>query len=197
MVFLSGHSPGATESHRICQAWFLSATLQLEMGHMMMLTHRWLPAAWEGLNDALPKCRELRKGKLKPDVAASPSTILDQLETHLEHLTPWVRGTGPGTYKALESCLCHKQKRSTTKKFWRPEEIVKSFAHLTRPPYHCLAKWPTGVLQYIAWRIMHHYLDIISPDVACPGKACKEHFKTRNIFEQREQPILLHQTAKG
>ena len=124
MVFLSGHGPGATESHRICQAWFLSATLQLEMGHMMMLTHRWLPAAWEGLNDALPKCRELRKGKLKPDVAASPSTILDQLETHLEHLTPWVQGTGPDTYKALESCLCHKQKRSTKnsgdlKRLWK------------------------------------------------------------------------------
>ena len=48
------------------------------------------------------------------------------------------------------NCLCHKQKRSTKNGFLKPEEFVESFAHLTRPPYHCLAKWPTGVLQYIA-----------------------------------------------
>ena len=38
----------------------LSATLQLEIDHMMAFSHRWLPAAWESLNDALPKCREFR-----------------------------------------------------------------------------------------------------------------------------------------
>ena len=57
MVFLSGHCPGATESQGICQVGLYSTTLQLEIDHMMVFAHRWLPATWESLNDALPKCR--------------------------------------------------------------------------------------------------------------------------------------------
>ena len=119
----------------------LSATLQLEMDHMMVFSHRWLPAAWESLNDALPKCREFRVkvDSNLMDLVLS-SIFLDQLETHLEQVKPLVQGKGPGLYCKPLKVACVTNRNGQQKIiFLKPEEIVKSFAHLTRPPYQCLA----------------------------------------------------------
>lgn len=121
----------------------LSATLQLEMDHMMVFSHRWLPAAWESLNDALPKCREFR---VKVD-----SNLMDLVL--FKHL-PGSAWNPPGTGKtistgkrtrpilqALESCLCHKQKRSTKNNIFETWRDCEKFCtpYETTIPMSCIA----------------------------------------------------------
>ena len=147
-----------------------------------------------------------RKGRFEPDKVGLmlSSIFLDQLDTHrdLEHLKPWFKTMSTGNrtrcvYKALESSLCHKQKRSTKKIFWNLKRLWKVLHTLRDHHTNVVHSGPLVCYSTLLEETSFFTSIFISPDSACPRKVCKEHFRTRNIFWTESNQVDFIRQQKG
>ena len=136
--------------------------------------YRWLPAAWLGLNEALPKCRtgNARLTSTKSTCEIDPSrTSTALLLSFFSHGSSCERSINSGDlpmivlgYVDKATCFTdrnghQKQNCESLKRMWR------NFAHLTRPPYQSNAWRPTGMH---CWKVTRHkritcifFLDVV------------------------------------
>ena len=136
--------------------------------------YQWLPAAWEDLNEALPKCRNWKKCAWLPYTylwnlslphlnCSSFDPFLSRKQLRGVHQFRWFaddcKGHGHRATCFTDRNGHQKQNCESLKRMWR------NFAHLTRPPYQSNAWRPTGMH---CWKVTRHkritcifFLDVV------------------------------------
>ena len=142
-----------------------------------------------------------RKGRFEPDKVGLmlSSIFLDQLDTHrdLEHLKPWVQGTGPGVYiKPLKvACVTNRngqQKRSF--ETWRDCEKFCTPYETTIPMSCIAAHWCATIYcleETFPYRRYH-----LPQTVHARGKPAKSVLERTIYFEQRATEFVLSDSKR-
>ena len=140
-----------------------------------------------------------RKGRFKPDKVELilSSIFLDQLDPPGTFKTMSTGNRTRCVYKALESCLCHKQKRSAKKIFWNLKRLWKVLHTLRDHHTNVVHSGPLVCYSTLLEETSFITSIFISPDSACTRKVCKEHFRTRNIFWTEINQVDYIRQQKG
>ena len=143
-----------------------------------------------------------RKGRFEPDKVGLmlSSIFLDQLDTHrdLEHLKPWVQGTGPGVYIKPLKVVCVTNRNGQQKTdFWNLKRLWKVLHTLRDHHTNVVHSGPLVCYSTLLEETSFITSIFISPDSACTRKVCKEHFRTRNIFWTEINQVDYIRQQKG
>ena len=143
-----------------------------------------------------------RKGRFEPDKVGLmlSSIFLDQLDTHrdLEHLKPWVQGTGPGVYRKPFKLACVTNRNGQQKKiFWNLKRLWKVLHTLRDHHTNVVHSGPLVCYSTLLEETSFITSILISPDNACTRKVCKEHFRTRNKFRTEINQVDYIRQQKG
>ena len=143
-----------------------------------------------------------RKGRFEPDKVGLmlSSIFLDQLDTHrdLEHLKPWVQGTGPGVYIKPLKVACVTNRNGQQKKiFWNLKRLWKVLHTLRDHHTNVVHSGPLVCYSTLLEETPFITSILISPDNACTRKVCKEHFRTRNKFRTEINQVDYIRQQKG
>ena len=118
--------------------------------------------------------------------------------THLEHLKPWVQGTGPGVYRKPFKLACVTNRNGQQKQiFWNLKRLWKVLHTLRDHHTNVVHSGPLVCYSTLLEETSFITSIFISPDSACTRKVCKEHFRTRNIFWTEINQVDYIRQQKG